>query len=135
MTINNLPTPLLSDLELFECVFGMFGSGNLTTLTGNTYRCDVPQIPLFQNEGEELTTGLGMTVYMQTRKDNVYFELSLILLLLLIWHLCRHMCSSDSHTYVYLPLRLLVPCMELIYEPVSTSYDILPCMSIPTVTR
>ena len=50
--LNNLPAPLISDSEFFQCVFGGFGSGNLTAVSGDIYSCVVPQIPLFQNEGE-----------------------------------------------------------------------------------
>ena len=52
ITLSNLPPPLTSDSEFFQCVFGGFGSGNLTAISGDIYSCVVPQIPLFQDEGE-----------------------------------------------------------------------------------
>ena len=55
ITLRNLPAPLASDLEFFHCVFGRFGSGNLTAINGDTYSCDVPQIALFQDEGMSFT--------------------------------------------------------------------------------
>ena len=49
MTITNLPSPLSG--EFFQCVFGGFGSGELTTVGGDMFSCSVPNIPSFVGEG------------------------------------------------------------------------------------
>ena len=45
MTITNLPSSLSG--ESFQCVFGGFGSGKLTTVGGDMFSCSVPNIPSF----------------------------------------------------------------------------------------
>ena len=50
MTITNLPSPLSG--ESFQCVFGGFGSGELTTVSGDMFSCSVPNIPSFVGTGE-----------------------------------------------------------------------------------
>ena len=61
--MSNLPPPLTttSGSEFYQCVFGRFGSGNLTAISGDMYSCDVPQILPFQDEGEVYTYVLGVT--------------------------------------------------------------------------
>ena len=49
MTITNLPSSLSG--ESFQCVFGGFGSGELTTVSGDMFSCSVPNIPPFVGEG------------------------------------------------------------------------------------
>ena len=49
MTITNLPSNLSG--ESFQCVFGGFGSGELTTVSGDLFSCSVPKIPSFVGEG------------------------------------------------------------------------------------
>ena len=51
MTITNLPSSLSG--ESFQCVFGGFGSGELTTVSGDMFSCSVPNIPSFVGEGEQ----------------------------------------------------------------------------------
>ena len=45
MTITNFPSPLSG--ESFQCVFGGFGSGELTAVRGDMLSCSVPNIPSF----------------------------------------------------------------------------------------
>ena len=49
MTITNLPSSLSG--ESFQCVFGGFGSGELTTVSGDMFSCSVPNIQSFVGEG------------------------------------------------------------------------------------
>ena len=49
MTITNLPSSL--SVESFQCVFGDFGSGELTAVSGDMFSCSVPNIPSFVGEG------------------------------------------------------------------------------------
>ena len=49
MTITNLPSPLSG--ESFQCVSDGFGSGELTTVSGDMFSCSVPNIPYFVGEG------------------------------------------------------------------------------------
>ena len=57
MTITNLPSPLSG--ESFQCVFGSFGSGELTTVSGDMFSCSVPSIPSFVGEGEHSSIFTG----------------------------------------------------------------------------
>ena len=49
MTITNLPSSLSG--ESFQCVFGGFGSGELTIVSEDLFSCSVPNIPSFMGEG------------------------------------------------------------------------------------
>ena len=49
VTITNLPGNLSG--ESFQCVFGGFGSGELSTVSGDMFFCSVPNIPSFVGEG------------------------------------------------------------------------------------
>ena len=54
MTITNLPSPLPG--ESFQCVFGGFGSGDLTAVSGDMFSCNVPNVPSLVGGGEHIIT-------------------------------------------------------------------------------
>ena len=49
VTVTNLPSNLSG--ESFQCVFGGFGSGELTNISGDMFSCSVPNISSFVGEG------------------------------------------------------------------------------------
>ena len=65
VNITNLPSPLSG--ESFQCVFGGFGSGELTMVGGDMFSktCSVPSIPSFVGVGEHssIFTGCICSMY------------------------------------------------------------------------
>ena len=70
MAITSLPNPLPG--ESFQCVFGGFGSGELTTVSGDMFSCGVPNLPFFVGEGGYSSICL-QSVFVQCTEYNTMY--------------------------------------------------------------
>ena len=70
MTVTNLPSSLSG--ESFQCVFGGFGSGELTAVSGDMFSCSVPNIPSFVGEGGYSSMCLQSVFVLCTQYNTMY---------------------------------------------------------------